>query len=136
MKSAQVAALAALTGGQATADGIVAEVQAMVASIEALKLILGADCLQGVIEEARAQVELSERQSDLLTRAAGVLRGDPPEGVAWSHADVPQLCQDAMDAIRDAEPLVRSLIPGTGSVVHDTDHVRDVQARMEGVLGD
>lgn len=58
-------------------------------------------------EEDSNYVRLVTRQGDLLTATVKALRGDPPELVWWSHHDVAELAQAAVQTIARilAKPL-------------------------------
>lgn len=47
-------------------------------------------------EQLREQISTIWHQGELLESAINILRGEPPMGTSWSHADIAELCQRAM----------------------------------------
>lgn len=74
-------------------------------------LVPTSDVRQMLVEAHRTATDeydrILTRQSDLLTNAVTALRGDPPELVWWSHHDVAELAQAAVQTIARilAKPL-------------------------------
>jgi len=59
--------------------------------------------VERLTEGAEEYDAILTRQADLLTRAANVLNGPPPELVWWSHHDIPELAAEMVERAETAE---------------------------------
>jgi hypothetical protein len=64
------------------------------------------------VEECHSS-SLIRRQGKLLRAAVNILRGPPPEDTSWSHHDIAELAQRAMDRIKELEAALRKITATT-----------------------
>lgn len=89
-----------------------------------------ADAAEATLRDVEAEYDGTlSRQGDLLTRTANALRGTPPPLTSWSHHDVPERAQHAMDlllAVKSYDDANQSDLP-----LGLLDSIRDVLARSQ-----
>lgn len=68
--------------------------------------------------EEESSAALIQRQSDLLTGAVNVLRGDPPSDTLWSHHDVAELARATKERAERAESALEALRGQVDGLAH------------------